>query len=106
MVKRDVHWLDQIGQELWDDVHADSETAKSEIQDKVPLGTVSLLPEEQLTKFLEFTPEQLGELQRTVGPEEFQSYVSGMQKIMREKLGPMAKLFKIDAIEDAGELIG
>ncbi len=104
MVKRKVHWLDEIGQELWGEVHTEASTSKSAIQDEVPLGTVSLLPEEQLTKFLEFTPQELGELKRTVGAEEFQLYVTSMQNIMEEKLGPLAKLFKVAHVEDAQEL--
>ena len=105
MVKREVHWLDEIGQELWGEVHDGAKVAKAEITDTVPLGTVSLLPEEQLTKFLEFTPQELSELSRTVGPEEFQDYVASMQRIMEDKLGPLAKLFKVAHIQNAGDII-
>ena len=94
-MKRKVHWIDQVGQELWDEIHSDVQIGKQELSDEVPLGTVSLLPEEQLTRFMEMTPEQLGQLQQQVGPEEFQEYMNSMQDLMNRKLGPLAKLFKV-----------
>ena len=105
MVKRQIHWLDEIGQELWDEVHADADTSRHVIQDEVPLGTVSLLPEEQLTKYLGMTPEALGQLQKQVGPAEFQEYVDSMQGIMDDKLGPLSKLFKVSHVDSAEEIV-
>ena len=94
-MERKVHWIDSIGQELWDEVHSDVEVGRQEIKGEVPLGTVSLLPEEQLTRFLESTPEQLEQIEQQVGPEEFQEYMNSMQNLMDKKLGPLAKLFKV-----------
>ena len=95
MGERKVHWLDRIGQELWSEIHSDGESGRIEIADEVPLGTVSLLPEEQLTRFLEMTPDQLSKLSEQVGPEEFADYMQEMDNIMVKTLGPLAKIFKV-----------
>lgn len=92
---RKTHWLDQIAQELWQEIHADEQHQKEALRGDVPLGTVSSTPEEQLSDYLSKTPEDLEALRQTVGDQEFGEYKAAMTKLMGEKLGPFASLFEV-----------
>lgn len=93
MTQRKRHWLDAIGQELWEELNSGAEEAKAALAGDVPLGTIQALPEEQLAQFMSMTPEDLGAIAEQVGPEEFNNYMEEMSKLMQEKLGPFAELF-------------
>lgn len=90
-MKRKVHWLDEIAQELYDELRSDVELAKSEIKGLVPLGTVEATDEEQLGQFFSLTPEALNELSTTIGQESVERYVSEMTNLAYKKLGPFAQ---------------
>lgn len=94
MVGRKVHWLDTVAQELWDELHDGAQDVKDALSGDVPLGTVSMTEQEQLSKYMTMQPQELDALRQTVGDEQFQGYTTAMDALATKHLGPLKQLFE------------
>lgn len=90
MSSRKTHWLDEVAQGLWEELHVMADEASSTLRGDVPLGTVSQTPEEQVSTFMSMTPEQHMALRQQIGDEEYAAYTDAMLENMAEQIGPLA----------------
>lgn len=90
MTNRKTHWLDEIAQGLWEELHLMADDASQALRGDVPLGTVSQSPEEQVATFVSMSPEQHMALRQQIGDEEYADYASNMMDSLAEQVGPLA----------------
>lgn len=89
------HWLDEIAQEIWEDLHGRTvPTMKERIKGDVPLGTIKMNEQEQLHLFMNYEPQELEAIRQQVGDEEFNTYINEMGRLMNKHLGPFANVVR------------
>lgn len=89
-MRRKRHWLDEIAQELWEELHMMAGEGASFLSGDVPLGSVESTPAEQVATFASLTPEQHIQLRAEIGDEGYIEYADNMLNTMRDELGPLA----------------